>query len=275
MKPRQHKIQCQVHLLSDSSGNLIEHFFNAILTQFPKNSFRVRNHSFIETNEELLQSLKRIHSGIICHAFANRQLKLVLENEADSRDIPCWDVTGPTLEFLERSSDIKVSEDVQPLHSVDSDYLGRMAAIEFALQHDDNRRLDRLSEADIILVGVSRVSKSPNALFLAYRGFRVANIAIVSTEKLPTPLARHRRKNVVALTIQARRLAEIRQRRISRWDLEDISYTDMTSVIHEVRDAEEVFKGKSWPMIDTTNLAVEETSSLILDTLKLRDQSFQ
>ena len=275
MKPRIQKSKTQLHLLSDSSGNLIEHFFNAILTQFPKNSFKVYNSPFIETDGDLLQAMGKIKSGIICHAFADRRLKALLEDETEGQAIPCWDITGPTQEFLERSSNIKVSKEIQPLHSVDANYLGRMAAMEFALQHDDNRRLDRLDEADIILVGISRVSKSPNAVFLAYRGFRVANVAIVPAEGLPPRLARHRRKNVVALSIQPRKLSEIRERRFSRWDLDEFDYTDLTSVIHEVRDAEEIFKNKSWPIIDTTNLAVEETSSLILERLNIRDQSFQ
>ena len=104
---------------------------------------------------------------------------------------------------------------------------------------------------------------------------KVANVALVPSEGLPKPLVQHRRKNVVALTIRPRKLAEIRERRFSKWDLNDFDYTDLTTIIHEVRDAEEIYKRKSWPIIDTTDLAVEETSSLILDTLHIRDQSFQ
>ena len=274
-KPQKNKHHYNLYLISDSSGNLIEHFFNAILTQFPHNNFRIFSLSFVDSEDRILTAFDTIKSGIICYAVVDEILQEILSKEAKNRGFPCWDMTTPTVQFLEKTTGIRASNKVQAIHSIDASYMGRMAAIEFTLQHDDNRRIDQLKYADIILVGVSRVSKSPNALFLAYRGFKVANVSIVPSEAIPKSLNNHRRRNIVALTIQPKRLAEIRERRFSRWDINDFDYTDIPSIIHEVRDAEEIYRRRKWPVIDTTDLAVEETSSLILDTLKLKEKSFQ
>lgn len=270
--PAKQKPFQRLYLISDSSGNLIEHYFNAILTQFPRNSFRVYSRPFVDTEECVFQVLAKIKSGIICYAIIDNGVQTILVNEAQRRGLPAWDITTPTVDFLEKASSVHPVNAIHALHPLDDAYLARMAAIEFAMQHDDNRRIDELQEADIVLVGISRVSKSPNALYLGHRGFKVANISIVPSEGLPKPLSRHRRKNVVALTIQPKRLAEIRHRRFARWRLDEFDYTDIREVIHEVRDAEEIYNRKKWPVINTTDLAVEETSSMILDALKLRDR---
>ncbi len=265
-----------IFLLSDSSANLLEHFFNAILTQFPRERFEVKTLPFIKDKEHLETAVKRMAKGIVFHAFVSDDLKKQIEKECERRKIPVWDVTGPTVEFFEKTTGIRAASDPRLLHSTsDAAYRGRVEALEFALQHDDNRRIDELEKADIILVGVSRVSKSPNALFLAYRGFRVANISMVPSQGLPEPLARHTRKNVVALTLQPKPLAEIRKRRFEQWKLESFEYEELRSVVREVMDAEKIYHDKGWPVIDTTNLAVEETSALVLAELKLKPKVFE
>jgi len=213
--------------------------------------------------------LSEIKGGTIFHAVASAELKREIETLSRKRKIPCCDVTGPVAKFLETATGIQASASVKPLHRVDSGYLGRMEALEFAMQHDDSRRIENLGKADVILVGISRVSKSPTALFLAYRGFRVSNISIVPSEGLPQALDQHRGKNVVALTLQPKKLFEIRKRRFSNWQVENMAYDEQRSVIREVMEAEKIYRKKHWPMIDTTELAVEETSTKVLKALHL------
>ncbi len=263
-----------LYLISDSSGNLLEHHINAILSQFPRDSFCIHIERFIETEDELSPIFKKIKSGLICYATINKSLQDKLVKEAHNRKIPSWDITTPTVEFIENVTGIKALNEINLVHRVDESYVDRMSALEFAFQHDDNRRIDQLNQAEIIIVGISRVSKSPNSLYLGYRGFKVANVTIVSKEELPKPLSIHRRKNVVALTIQPKKLAGIRQRRFSSWDIANFDYDDLTSVIHEVRDAEELYRKKKWPIIDVTNLTIEETSSMIMEKLKLKNKAF-
>lgn len=271
---RRRRARCNVYLLSDATGNLLEHFFNAVQTQFPEKTFRVHSVPFVNTEDRAVEVIDDITSGIVCHALADPSLKAAVTLACARRRMRCCDVTGPTVQFLEAAGGVQAASRPKPVHTVDASYMGRMSALEFAMQHDDNRRLERLAEAEIVLVGISRVSKSPNALFMAYRGFRVANVAIVPSEGLPRPLARHRRRNVVALTIQPKRLAEIRDKRFEGWRLDGMDYADLTSVIHEVRDAETIYRRRRWPIIDTTDRTVEETSARTLRALRLRPKDF-
>lgn len=259
-----------LYLFSDATGNLLEHFLNALLTQFPKKKFVLKTFPFVRNEKNLAASMAAVKEGIVFHAFAGPAMKAAVARECAGKKIPCWDVTGPAANFLAKASGVKAAGTPQPVHHVDPEYLDRMAAVEFTMQHDDGRRIEDLPLADVILVGISRVSKSPNSLFLAYRGFRVANVSIAPEVELPGPLARHRRKNVVALTFQPKRLAEIRTRRFSKWEMERIPYENVRSVIREVMDAEQLYKKKGWPVIDTTELAVEETCALVLAGLKLK-----
>lgn len=264
-----------LYLLSDSSGNLLEHFLGAILTQFPKEKFDVQTLSFLKDEEKLRKALESIREGIVFHGLISPRLKALAASECVKRKLPCWDVTGPTADFLQKVTDVPPSLTPKPLHSFDINYQKRVDALEFSMQHDDSRRLEDLEKADIILVGISRVSKSPNALFLAYRGFRVANVSIIPSQELPERLVRHVRKNVAALTLQPVQLAEIRKRRFSQWKLNQFEYEDLPKIIDEVSEAEKIYREKGWPVIDTTGLAIEETSALILSALNLRPKVFE
>lgn len=265
-----------LYLISDSSGNLLEHFFNAVLTQFPRQSFSVQTFPFIKNSEALSRAISNIaRGGIVFHGMISKKMKMLAAEECGKKGIPCWDVTGPTVQFLEKVTGMKPFRVPKPLHAMDAGYLSRIAALEFTMQHDDSRRMEDLERAEIILVGVSRVSKSPNALFLAYRGFRVSNVSIVPSQGLPPVLEIHTRKNVVALTLQPRRLKEVRDRRFVDWNLDEMNYNDSQSVIREVLDAETIYKAKGWPVIDTTELEVEETSAFILAELNLKPKAFE
>ncbi len=259
-----------IYLLSDSSGNLLEHFLNAILTQFPRESFRIGTLPFLKNETELSEALEKIHEGIIFHAVVEKTLKKFIAKECKKRGFFCLDITKPAVDFLADSSGIPASVTPQSIHSFDSNYRGRIEALEFTMQHDDGRRLEEIEKADIVLVGISRVSKSPNALFLAYRGFRVSNISMVPGVELPLPLEKRHRQNVVALTINPKRLTEIRTRRFANWELGQTDYSDLSSITQEILQAERLYKEKGWPIIDTTDLVVEETSALILSVLHLK-----
>lgn len=264
-----------LYLFSDSSGNLLEHFFNAILTQFPKGSFSLKTFPFIKDEKTVAGLLKDLKEGIVFHGFASPKMKSAVASECAKGGLKSWDVTGPTVGFLEQASGLPASRTPKPFHRMNREYLNRMAALEFTMQHDDGRRIEDLHQAEIVLVGISRVSKSPTSLFLAYRGFRAMNVSIIPDAPLPEPLERHRRKNIVALTLQPKRLAEIRQRRFAKWELGKTDYQDVRAVIHEVMEAEKVYKKKGWPILDTTELAIEESSALILSKLNLKPKTVE
>lgn len=259
----------RLYLVSDDAPDPLEHFMAAVLNRFPQSAFEVTCLPFLANEAALLEALEGHPDGAICYSVSRHEVRDRLVQECARRKIPLLDVTGCAVQFLETVTGTAASTVPRPLHAVDADYLGRMAAVEFTMQHDDNRRLDELHRAEIIIVGVSRVSKSPTAIYLGYRGFRVANVSLVRSHGLPPELDRHRRKNVVGLTLEPRRLAEIRQRRFARWKLGNFDYTTLSEVRREVFEAEGIYRRKGWPIIDTTHRPVEETSSLILQALGL------
>lgn len=265
----------RVVLVSESSCCLLEHFFVMFKTQFPAGTFAIESAPFATTRDKVLSVLDAIKEGIVCYWFGNVDLKALFLTECERRKLPAWDIFGPTLEFLQAATGTRANWSASALHATNSEYHNRMLALEFSLQHDDSRRIETLAEAEIVIAGVSRVSKSPNALYLAYRGFKVANVTIVPEQGLPPELACHEQQNVVALTIEARRLAEIRARRFREWNMGEMDYWDPREVSREVQAARRLYDERGWPVIDVTHRAVEETSALILKALGLRLKVFE
>ncbi len=268
-------IPVEVHLVATSSGNLLEHLMAVALTQFAEGSIRVSTHPFVHSSEEIDRVVAGAVGGLIVHALADPSLKEAMRRACEARGVSALDGTEPLIRFLEESGGIERWPQPRPVHRVDESYLERMDALEFTMQHDDSRRIEELDRAEIVLVGLSRVSKSPVSLFLAYRGFRVSNVAVVPSHGLPPELAAHSQPNVIALTIQPRRLSEIRTRRFAAWQMrEGFDYSDMRAVIREVMEAESLYKAQGWPLLDTTGLAVEETAARVVQTLGLRPKEF-
>ncbi len=265
-----------VYLLSDSSGNLLEHFFSAILTQFPKERLLIREIPFLKDAAMVTNAITKIREGIVLHTVTSEKLKNLISNLCKEQNLPCWDVTGPTMDFFEKSAGIPRYSPPRPPHDIDEKYMSRIKALEFAMQHDDSRRIEQLDQAEIILIGISRVSKSPTSLFLAQRGFRVANVSFIP-DMMPLPgcLGKHPHSNIVALTMRPKNLTEIRRRRFAEWKIKDFDYQKLDAVTAEVMKAERIYKKKGWPVIDTTDLVVEETSTLVLSTLKLQPKVFE
>jgi len=144
--------------------------------------------------------------------------------------------------------------------------------MEFTLEHDDSLGLSTLGETDVVIVGVSRVSKSPTALYLGSRGYKVANVSISPQAGFPKVLAKISKKKIVAFTTQPKRLHEIRVERARRMGAAGTDYDDLDKIIEEVMAAEAEYRARGYPIIDVTNLTIEQTAAWILDALKLRDR---
>jgi regulator of PEP synthase PpsR (kinase-PPPase family) len=159
--------------------------------------------------------------------------------------------------------------DLGRLHQVDEAYDHRIEAMEFALLHDDGLGLATLREAEAVIVGVSRVSKSPTMLFLASRGYKVANVSIAPETGLPDDLTKISQKKIVALTTRPNQLLEIRKERAVQMGLRGAEYDDLQAVIREVVEAEAEYRRRGWPVIDVTNVAIEQTAARIIEILRL------
>jgi len=258
-------------VLSDSTGNLAQHMLTAFLTQFPKDAFELHLHRFIQTEQKLERTVDFIArtGGIVFHAFVHRHFKEAIEQRCREIGIPFNDLTGRFVEFLAVASGIQPQPDIRRLHRTSTGYHQRIKALEFTLEHDDGLGLDTIHEADIVLAGVSRTSKTPTSIYLAQQGFRVANVSLAINVP-PPPQLLALKERVVGLTINPEQLVEIRTNRNVSWRMGNTNYNDPEYVNREIQWSRRLFRDQGWPILNVTDQAVEETAVRIIDLLGLR-----
>ena len=240
----------------------------AMLTQFPRDAFRVRMKTFLSTEAKLSSALDEVakdRGGICFHAMVAPDAKETIATRCKKAGIPSCDLTGQFVQFLAKESGIQPSADTRLLHDVNESYHRRIRAIEFALQHDDGLGLDTLHEADVVLVGVSRTSKTPTTMYLAQQGHFVGNVALAFGIAPPKELLALPPKKVVGLTIEPSQLVEIRTRRQREWGMGDTGYNDVEAVEREMSWSRTLFARQGWPTLNVTNQAIEETAARILE----------
>jgi [pyruvate, water dikinase]-phosphate phosphotransferase / [pyruvate, water dikinase] kinase len=260
-----------IYLLSDSTGNLARHMVTAFLTQFPGGSFDVRERTFLSTPEKVAAVLEEVGRapGIVLHALVSAAAKGSVEARCATMGVPARDLTGGFVEFIARESGVRPAEDAKRLHHVDESYLRRIEAIEFAMQHDDGLGLETLHDADVVMVGVSRTSKTPTTIYLAQMGYKAGNYAMAMPIEPPKEVMSLPRGKVVGLYIDPAYLAEIRTVRQREWQMGDTSYNDRAAVRKEVEWSRRLFERMGWKSLDITGRAVEESAARILDVLGL------
>jgi regulator of PEP synthase PpsR (kinase-PPPase family) len=263
-----------VHVLSDSTGNLAHHILTAMLTQFPADSFQTRFWTFLRSDEQIDKALMQIRNdpGVVMHAVVSPQVKQRIADFCAAHKLHCKDITGGFVEFLASASGITPSADPQRLHRVDEAYQRRIKAVEFTLAHDDGLGLESIGEADVVLAGVSRTSKTPTSIYLSQLGYRAANVSLARNVEPPGELLNMPSGKVVGLIIDPHRLVEIRRRRQAEWSMGHTNYDDADAVREEITWSRRLFGRQGWPVIDVTNNAVEETAARIVDLLRLPRQ---
>lgn len=261
-----------IYILSDSTGNLGHHLVTAILTQFPDGLFTVRRTPFLRSDADLRRAFEQIRQapGVVFHGVVSTEMKKRIDEQCRRLGISCRDLTGDFVELLSDASGVRPVQDYNRLHRVDQVYHGRIQALEFTLAHDDGLGLETLHEADVVLTGVSRTSKTPTGIFLAQQGFRVGNVALAIEVEPPKELLALPRQKVVGLLIDPRALAQIRTRRQTGWRMADSSYNDREHVEQEVAWSRRLFARQGWAVLDVTNHAIEETAGRIVELMGLR-----
>ena len=261
----------RIHLISDSTGNLPRHMLAAFLTQFPSDTFDVRACNFVDTRQKLDRILSELGGspGIVMHALVDPAMKRAAADGAARLGLPACDLTGSFVEFLSGASGVSPCPSVRVLHDVNAAYRRRVKAVEFALEHDDGLGLDTLADADVVLVGVSRTSKSPTCMYLAQQGYKAGNVSLAIGIDPPAQLLALAKTKVAALVIDPRQLAEIRSRRQAAWRMADTAYNQAGSVDAEVTWSRRLFARAGWATFDVTNQAIEETAARIVERLGL------
>lgn len=260
-----------LHLIAGSTGDLLHRLASVAATQFSGVEFELVPHAMRDDLEKLQETLDHLEGSrpIVIHALPDAAGKRLVRRVCVSQRIPHFDVTGPLLDFLADCVGSLPDNDLSRLHQIDAAYQKRIEAMEFALAHDDSLGLPTLKDAEIVIVGVSRVSKSPTTLYLSSRGFRVANVSISPQSGFPTELAKIDKRKIVALTSQPKRLQEIRAERLRRTGAKSSDYDDLSNVIREVMAAEAEYQQRGYPVIDVTDLTIEQAAAQILERLKL------
>jgi regulator of PEP synthase PpsR (kinase-PPPase family) len=266
-QPKTDNRNFNLHLVSDSTGETLNHVARACIAQFDDIKPERHYWSLIrhETQMDIVLEGIKNKPGVVIFTIIHDHLRRRLIDHCRGLQLPCIPVLEPTLNALSSYIGHTPRAEVGRQHALDTDYYARIEAMEFALACDDGQGLDKIYKAQVILVGVSRTSKTPTCLYLANRGIFVANIPIVRGVPLPSVLDELSTPLIVGLTREPTSLIDIRRNRLHfLHETRETDYIDPEGVEEEVREARKLFTKKNWPTIDVTRRSIEETSAEIL-----------
>ncbi len=265
-----------IHLVSDSTGETVSTVIRAAVAYFPDFATVEHNAVLVRTSSQLQRVLRHIgeHRGIAFYTLGDPELRSIFERECRRLRVPSLAILDPVISAL--SSVLGEEPSVRrpgAQHKIDRDYFRRIQAMEFALKHDDGQLASQAEDADVVLVGVSRTSKTPTSMYLANRGVRVANVPVVPGIALPRWITEGEgRALVVALTTSPARLSVLRRTRLETIGVAgDNGYSDHARIRYEVIEANRMYARMGWPVIDITGRSIEETSASVLELLRKRE----
>jgi regulator of PEP synthase PpsR (kinase-PPPase family) len=270
MTPTRLATYFHVHLVSDSTGETLNAMARAVCARF-NNVLPIEHiYALVRSQKQLERALGEISEapGVVLHTIVDQSLRSELESGCQKLDMPCIGALDPLVSILSRYLGAPLSTRVGAQYSLDTDYFNRMDALSFALGHDDGQGGPDLTRADVVLVGVSRTSKTPTCIYLAHRGVRAANIPLVPSAPLPAGLSNLNGVPVVGLTVSPDRLIQLRRNRLRALREErDSSYVDSEAVRAETIAARRLFDRHGWPVIDVTRRSVEETAAAVINII--------
>ena len=256
-----------VHLVSDSTGETVQAIARAAVAQFEDTQLAEHTHPFLSHVEQVDAVVGRIAArpGLTFFTIVTPEVREALVLALRRAGLPYVDVLGPVLETLTDVLQQQAKGRPGLQHVLDNSYFNRIDAMQYTLAHDDGQTRTDYTHADIILVGVSRTSKTPTSMYLANRGYRVANVPLVPG--IPPPAALLETSAVVVgLTVSPDQLAEIRRYRLRDMNLgAQNEYVDYSAIQEEVRATERLIRQHNWPLLDVTRRSIEETAAAILD----------
>lgn len=262
-----------LHLISDSTGETLSSVSRAVLAQFEgveSNDFiwpLIRTASQIEKVKESITK----NPGIVLYTILENDLIENLRNHCAELQVPCIPVLSRIISEFSNYLGLDISHTIGRQHLLDSDYFSRVEAINYTINHDDGQSTWDLYEADIVIIGVSRTSKSPTSVYLSCRGYKTANIPFVGLETIPKNIYDLKKPFIVGLVINPEKLIQIRKSRlVSMGKEDDTSYIDIEKVEHEVAESRKLFAKLACPVIDVTKRSVEETAAKIIQLCQER-----
>ena len=259
----------QIYLIWDSTGETLDRIFLALKAQFKNIEYKVHSYSFTRTENQILKILedaKKNENSVILYTIVDNNLAKYLANTSDEKKIPCFGVLGNLILNFSKILNQKASHEPSGQHVLNEEYYDRIEAIQFTMNHDDGNLLNDIEKSDIVLVGVSRTSKTPTSIYLANKGFKTSNIPLVNENSLPKKLRENPQITcVIGLNTEPERLVDLRKNRMSSLkETENTKYTSIENIKKEIIDAKKTFQKYRWPSIDVTRKSVEETAASII-----------
>ena len=259
----------QIYLISDSTGETLDRIFLALKAQFKNIEYKVHSYSFTRTENQILKILnnaKKNDNSVILYTIVDNNLAKYLANVSDEKKIPCFGVLGNLILNFSKILNQKASHEPSGQHALNDEYYERIEAIQFTMNHDDGNLTEEIEKSDIVLIGVSRTSKTPTSIYLANKGFKTSNIPLVNENSLPKKLKDNPQLTcVIGLNTEPERLVDIRKNRMnSLRETENKKYVSLDNIKNEIIEAKKTFQKYKWPSIDVTRKSVEETAASII-----------
>ncbi len=262
-----------VHLVSDSTGETLNAMSKAVCARFEDVLPIEHMYPLMRSQRQLERVLAAVADapGVVVHTIVDRELRMALEAGCRELEAPCIAALDPMTAALGRYLGAQLTTRISVQHTLDTEYFNRIEALNYAIGHDDGQGGQDLESADVVLVGVSRTSKTPTCIYLAHRGVRAANVPLVPDTDPPQRLLEAKKPLVVGLVVSPDRLIQIRRNRLlSLNEGRDTSYVDQDAVREETIRARRLFEKHGWPVIDVTRRSVEETAAAVINLLNAR-----
>ena len=264
-----------VYLISDSTGETLDRIFLSLQSQFKNFKYEKKEFFFVRTEQQVDKIIKEGIKGenpIILYTIVETKLAKYLAKKSEQTSIPCFGVLGNLILAFSKLLNQKAIHKPSAQHVLDDDYYKRIEAIQFTMSHDDGKKTEDLSNSDVVLLGVSRTSKTPTSIYLANRGYKTTNIPLVLNQDIPADLKNKDFKScVIGLFADPSRLSDIRRNRVALMqENRSTSYTDISAIKKEVEDSKNLFKKYNWPTIDVTRKSVEETAASIIKIIEIK-----
>tara|TARA_B100001996_G_scaffold333439_1_gene283072 strand:- start:1422 stop:2246 length:825 start_codon:yes stop_codon:yes gene_type:complete len=259
----------QIYLISDSTGETLDRIFLALKAQFNNFEYKIHSYSFTRTENQILKILdiiKKQENSIILYTIVDNNLAKFLAQESNKIKIPCFGVLGDLIISFSKLLNQEASHIPSGQHALNEEYYDRISAIQFTMNHDDGNSIKDIEKSDIILLGVSRTSKTPTSIYLANKGLRTSNIPLINENSIPIILKKNPKIScIIGLTTEPKRLVDVRKNRMNTLkETESIDYTNLEKIIKEVDEAKKTFNKYKWPIIDITRKSVEEIAASII-----------
>ena len=263
-----------VYLVSDSTGETLDRIFLSLISQFSNFDYEKKEYAFVRTEQQIDKIIKecdQVENSLILYTIVETKLAKYISNKSEENSVPCFGILGNLILSFSKLLNQKAIHKPSAQHVLDEDYYNRIEAIQFTMAHDDGKKVDDINNADVVLLGVSRTSKTPTSIYLANRGYKTVNVPLVPDQKIPNGLVENKKSCIIGLIADPERLADIRRNRVAIMRDHNLKeYTDLVHIKEEVENSKKLFKNNKWPIIDVTRKSVEETAASILKIIEIK-----